>query len=382
MSGDLEVQNIMNSVLLELQKQISPAYLAGFYFPDWIRFLTRNDWDIDRRFFPRAVYATLRILATSGIKLFEDRIDLSGVDEVVWKAPVFILGLPRSGTTHLFNLLAKDDRFGFPSRVDVFNPHTFLMLRKIGLHRMLGWQPAVKRPMDNVEIGWLSPEEDNIALGILTGSGPRVEGVFPKRTTYADRFRPLRERSEEERRSFREALALFTRKMVYACNRPLLLKSPAHALCIEDILMVFPQAKFIGIARDPLAQFASLWHMLDITRREGWATLQECPKIIDAELLARIEQHVHSYCRARCLIPPQNLVEIRYESLVANPLDIISQIYSGLGLELPMEFACFENKDRYILNQHALLEKNISERLQEIYRPFYEAGILSEEEDF
>lgn len=371
----------MGSFFDELRQQIGAAYLGGFSCLDWARFLHRNRWEIEPRFLPRAIHASFRTVATSALKCLEDRIDLSGVNEQAWRKPVFLLGLPRSGTTHLYNLLAKDDRFGFPTRFDVFNPHTFLTLRKLGLHHLLARQPALKRPMDNVEVGWLSPEEDNIALGILAGSGPRVEGVFPKRTTYADRFRPLRERSEEERRSFREALALFTRKMVYACNRPLLLKSPAHALCIEDILMVFPQAKFIGIARNPLAQFASLWHMLDITRREGWATLQECPKIIDAELLARIEQHVHSYCRARCLIPPQNLVEIRYESLVANPLDIISQIYSGLGLELPMEFACFENKDRYIPNQHAPLEKNISERLQEIYRPFYEAGILSEEED-
>lgn len=371
----------MKSLFNSLWKQIGPAYLGGFSCLDWIRFLSSNQWDIDPCFLPRAVHASLRTLATSCIKCFEDRIDLSAVDQQVWQKPVFILGLPRSGTTHLFNLLARDVCFGVPTRVDVFNPHTCLTLRKIGLHRVLARQPALKRPMDNVELGWLSPEEDNIALGILSGSGSRVESVFPKRTSYADRFRPLRECSEEERRYFREALALFTRKMVHACNRPLLLKSPAHAVCIEDTLTVFPQAKFIGIARDPLTQFASLRHMLDITRREGWATLQESPKITDAELLVRIEQHVHAYCRARYLIPAQNLVEIRYEDLVKDQVGTMARIYSSLGLELPAELTLPESKEPYIPNRHAALNPALEEQLRKIYQPFYDAGLLNRNAD-
>jgi omega-hydroxy-beta-dihydromenaquinone-9 sulfotransferase len=363
----------------ELRQQIGPAYLGGFSFTDWVRFLHCNHWEIEPRFLPRAAHASLRTVATSALKCLENRIDLSGVDEQAWRKPVFLLGLPRSGTTHLFNLLARDSRFGFPTRFDVFNPHTFLTLRELGLHHLLARRPTLKRPMDNVEVGWLSPEEDNIALGILAGSGPRVESIFPQSTTYADRFRPLRERSEEERRAFREALALFTRKLVYACNRPLLLKSPAHALCIEDILTVFPEAKFIGIARDPLAQFASLRHMIDVTRREGWATLQESPEITDAELLARIEQHVDAYCRARHSIPVQNLVEIRYENLVEEQADTMTRIYSCLGLGWPVEFACSESAKSYVSNRHAAPDPSLAEKLREIYRPFYDSGLLSEQ---
>lgn len=368
----------MRSFFDELRQQMGAAYLGGFSCLDWARFLHRNRWEIEPRFLPRAIHASFRTVATSALKCLEDRIDLSGVNEQAWRKPVFLLGLPRSGTTHLFNLLAKDDRFGFPTRFDVFNPHTFLTLRKLGLHHLLARQPALKRPMDNVEVGWLSPEEDNIALGILAGSGPRVEGIFPQRTTYADRFRPLRERSEEERRAFREALAFFTRKLVYACNRPLLLKSPAHALCIEDILTVFPEAKFIGIFRDPLAQFASLRHMLDVSRRNGWATLQESPKITDAELLARIKQHVDAYCRARHLIPVQNLVEIRYENLVEEQAGTMVRIYFCLGFDWPAEFACLEIAKPYVSNRHAAPDPSLVAKLREIYRPFYDSGLLSE----
>lgn len=369
----------MRSFFDELRQQMGAAYLGGFSCLDWARFLHRNRWEIEPRFLPRAIHASFRTVATSALKCLENRIDLSGVNEQAWRKPVFLLGLPRSGTTHLFNLLAKDDRFGFPTRFDVFNPHTFLTLRKIGLHRTLARQPAVKRPMDNVEVGWLSPEEDNIALGILAGSGPRVESIFPQRTTYADRFRPVQDRTEEERRAFRDALALFTRKLVHAFKRPLLLKSPAHLVYIEEILTVFPEAKFIWIVRNPCGQFASFRHSLSVSRFGEWATLQERAEITDAELLVCIKRYVDASCRARTLIPAQNLIEIRYEELVADQVGALVRIYSGLGLDLPEKFRNPGVGKSYIANRHSELEPHIAKQLRKIYQPFYDSGILGEE---
>lgn len=360
------------------RKQVAPAYLAGFCFRDWILFLRRNQWRIDPPFIPRAAHATIRSLVTSAIKRFEDGTGLSGLNEGAWRKPVFLVGLPRSGTTHLFHLMSQDVRFGFPTRFDAFNPHTFLTLRKLGLHRVLARKPPVKRPMDNVRVGWLSPEEDNIALGILAGSGPRVEGAFPKHASYPERFRSFQERSEEERVAFRSALRLFTQKLVHAYDRPLVLKSPAHALCIEDILVVFPEARFVGIIRKPDTQFASLRHMHSVTSDENWATLQTSPEISDADLLARVDHHVRAYCQARAAIPAGKLFEIRYEDLVADEARTMSRVYAALDLPTPEHSGCSESKRPYVPNRHDPLDPALAVRLRKIYRPFYEAGLLSE----
>lgn len=363
-------------------KRCSPAYLAGFSLPDWIRFLHRNKWQIDGRYLPRAAYTTLRTAVTSGIKLFEGRIDLAGVDEAAWRKPVFIIGLPRSGTTYLFNLLARDTRFGFPTRFDVFNPHTFLTLRRLGLHRMLARQPAVKRPMDGIKVGWDSPEEDIIALGIIAGWGPRVDVVFPKRHAYAEVFQPLMERSEEERIAFRRALAAFTRKLVYCLKRPLLLKSPTHAVCIADILEVFPEAKLVGIIRKPAAQFASLSHLHAVTSRDKWAVLQNGPSITEEDILSRLKHHVRSYCSARAAIRPENLVEVRYEDLVADEAGTLGRIYSCLGLTMPEQFVRGDRKGIYIPNRHAALVPALAAKLRATYEPFEKLGLLNPERDW
>ncbi|MFZ4716853.1 MAG: sulfotransferase, partial [Chthoniobacterales bacterium] len=105
-----------------------PAFLCGFTLPDWIRLLRMNQWQVDAKYLPRALIATVGTAFTSFFKTFEDRIDLTSLQKEKWRQPVFILGLPRSGTTHLFNLLSRDPQFCYPTRFDCYNPYTFLTL--------------------------------------------------------------------------------------------------------------------------------------------------------------------------------------------------------------------------------------------------------------
>lgn len=162
---------------------LKPAFLSGFTSPDWIRLLQENRREGDARYVPRAIIATLSTAAPSIVKGFEDRIALDSIDAEAWRRPVFVLGLARSGTTLLFHLLAKDPTFAFPTRFDCYNPHTFVTLRRPGLHRLASLIPSRKRFVEDVETGRRSPAEDKIALCVLAASGNRLYGVFPR--TYA-----------------------------------------------------------------------------------------------------------------------------------------------------------------------------------------------------
>jgi len=62
---------------------------------------------------------------------FGDQIQNTNVEP-----PVFILGVWRSGTTHLHNLLTRDTRFGYANLYQALNPHTFLDGGKAGPDRM------------------------------------------------------------------------------------------------------------------------------------------------------------------------------------------------------------------------------------------------------
>lgn len=69
--------------------------------------------------------------------------------------PVFIVGLPRSGTTRLHNLLALDNEvFHTPDTLQATFPNGFLSMQPIVRFPKFRDLISGPRPMDNVELYW------------------------------------------------------------------------------------------------------------------------------------------------------------------------------------------------------------------------------------
>lgn len=348
-----------------------PAFLSGFTFPQWIRLLQENRWDIDARYIPRAVMATLGTIATSLLKEFEPVAKLDEKREKLWQSPVFILGLPRSGTTHLFNLLAQDPQFAFPSRIDCYNPHTFLLLHNLGIYRLLGRVPSKKRSMDNVQTGWLTPEEDNIALSVLAGEGSRLIQVFQRNPVYREAFGPTGRMNESQSARFSKALATFSKKLVFLrCQRPLF-KSPNHTRRIAQITSVFPNARFITILRHPYRQFASHTGMHRSASRD-WSALQEPVAVSDDQRLSWVAGMLRSYMLARPSIPAGHLVEIHYSELVQDPAATLGKVYDSLNLGNLPESIIGASRASYRKNTHPELSEELRAKIRSAYKPFEE----------
>jgi hypothetical protein len=362
------------STALEL---VQPSFLSGYTFPHWIRLLRSNDWAVDGKYIPRALMATIGALATSALKPLEPEIELDAESEEMSRKPFFILGLNRSGTTHLFNLLAQTGAFGFPARLDCYNPHTFLLLRQIGLHRLLAKVPRKKRKMDNVETGWLLPEEDCIAMQIL-GESCSVFLPFPRQWDFVSAWRSPYGDSQTAKMQFCNGLRNFSKKLVHLHRRPLLFKSPSHTSAIPEILSVFPEARFITILRNPFDQFASL-AALHRNPKRGFFVLQAPRRIEDEEMLEGIRSVITRYLESRPAIAGPRLIEIRYEKLVSNPDSTLQEIQSRFGL-----LADCMNRTQwarpYVRNTHAEIPEAVKVKLRKIYQPCIDAGLFDPEE--
>jgi len=361
--------------LRQLIALFEPAFLSGFTFPQWVRLLTENRWDIDARYIPRAITATLGTMGTSLLKPFEPAARLDEECEKLWQNPVFILGLPRSGTTHLFNLLAQDPQFAFPSRLDCYNPHTLLLLHRLGVHHFLGRIPSKKRFMDNVQTGWLSPEEDNIALTVLAGVGSRLTQVFQKNEGYWESFGPSGLMNGSQADRFSEALATFSKKLVFLQRARPLFKSPNHLRHIPQIKKVFPKAKFIAILRHPYRQFSShtSMHMSD---SRGWSALQKPAVISDDRRLSWISGMLRSYMLARPSIPSGHLAEIHYSELEKSPEGTLAGIYESLNLGPLPAFVVDCARASYRKNAHPELPEEVKLKIRTAYEPFAELGLF------
>lgn len=115
--------------------------------------------------------------------------------------------------------------------------------------------------MDNVRVGWDSPEEDIVALSILALKGERLERVFPRDRGYAANAAERPAVDQGHALELIRALRAFTRKLVFLHGKRVVLKSPSHMGRLKEIVAEFPRAKFVVIYRNPIHQLASVMAM-------------------------------------------------------------------------------------------------------------------------
>src|SRR5687767_13971231 len=87
-----------------------PGLLCGFTFGDWFRLLWNNRFAVDPPYWVRAALITSGSLQNSFFRFWEHGRYESAIQATEPEPPLFILGIWRSGTTHLHNLLARDPR--------------------------------------------------------------------------------------------------------------------------------------------------------------------------------------------------------------------------------------------------------------------------------
>jgi len=95
-------------------KHVGPAGLSSCRLHEWLAILRQNRFAVDVRYWPRAAFTTFNSVLNSFWSWREKKFD-NDIANTKVPPPLIVLGIWRSGTTHLHNLLSKDDRFAFPT---------------------------------------------------------------------------------------------------------------------------------------------------------------------------------------------------------------------------------------------------------------------------
>ncbi|WP_394153874.1 sulfotransferase family protein [Loktanella salsilacus] len=327
------------STQLKHQWSIGHNYLTGITFGKWCKLLAQNRFQISPAYLHRAAAITLASLSNSVC---------AGVEELRYgaairqaphpKAPLFILGHWRSGTTFLHELLAQDRaQFQFPNTYQVVNPYTFLTTEGFTT-RMFPWLVPSKRPMDNMALAFSSPQEDEFAPLLMTLTSLYLGTSFPRRMDHYDRYMTFQDASPPETAAWQSAFVSFCKKLSLHDTRNLLIKSPPHTARIRLILSMFPDARFIHIHRDPYRVFQSQRHFFDTA---GWYTYLQKPDLaaIDEGILRRHEAMYDAFYEDLPLIPDRQFHELRFDALETDPVGEIAKVYDALSLEGFTEFS-------------------------------------------
>jgi omega-hydroxy-beta-dihydromenaquinone-9 sulfotransferase len=345
-----------------LAANLGPGSLCGLSFGDWLKVLWTNRFAVDLPYWPRAALITSGSVQNSIFGLWEQWRHGTAIRAVKPQPPLFILGIWRSGTTHLHNLLARDARLAAPTSYETLYPHTFLTTMRTGA-ALVDWMIPDKRPQDNVRMGMHEPQEDEFGLNCVTQLSPLLGLAFPRHAAHYDRFLTFRDMSAADIARWQATLYWLVQKWTYKHGRPLVLKSPCHTARIKMLLEVFPDAKFVHIHRNPYDVFLSSRHLMQTAAR--WSAMQRCDFAqLEENTLRQYEVVFEAFFQERSLIPRERYHEIRFEHLEADPLGELRKLYDGLALG---DFRAAEPVVSAYLASIAGYEKN---RFREIEPPW------------
>ncbi len=286
--------------------------------------------------------------------------------------PIFILGHWRSGTTLLHEMMIRDPRFGYPNSYECFSPSNFLITE--WSTPLLKFLIPNKRPMDNMPAGWEHPQEDEFALCNLGAGSPYTLLAFPNNPRHDAKYLDFVGVTPAERKRWMRLFRWFVQRVAYKTKKQLVFKSPPHTGRIKELIEMYPRAKFLHIVRDPLSVFPSttrLWRSLC-----GVQGLQipDNGGVDEEEVLATFCRMYDSFDRSRSLVPEGNFHELRYEDLVADPLQEMQKVYQALELgdfELlrPHLASYLESQKSYQTNKHNLSAEMVS-KLADRWGPY------------
>jgi len=253
------------------------------------------------------------------------------VEDISIRSPLFVVGLPRTGTTLLQNVLAEGPGFRALRLWEMATPYPLsddperdrkLRIRRIDLPLRLvkATVPEMSAAHD-VEVD--SREECWLLLAntlVLTNTDIA--------TGLHDWNRWLMEMDREW--VFREYKRMLQVQAHAVPTERLVLKCPSHLWNLEPILRVFPDACIVWTHRDPVMSIASFSSLMGLARRLFFGS-------IDMELVGRLmEDRFHATVqeaqRIRDRTGSDRFYDINFDALIKDIPGAVARIKEHFGL--------------------------------------------------
>jgi omega-hydroxy-beta-dihydromenaquinone-9 sulfotransferase len=247
--------------------------------------------------------------------------------------PIFVIGHWRTGTTLLHDLFSVDPHLAYPTTYECFFPHHFLLTEGT-LPKLMKVLLPKKRPQDDVPVGFDRPQEEEFAMMILGQGTPYITHAWPRFGRADSDYLDFKGLSEAAKKTWADAYMWFYRRLVLKHEgKRLVMKTPANAARLKLLTKLFPDARYVYLARNPLEVFPStvkLWRALYST--QGLHNPPHLDPWLDDYVLDMFARLTEDYEEDKHLIPKDRLVEFRYEDFVKDPVANMREIYRRLDI--------------------------------------------------
>ncbi len=264
-------------------------------------------------------------------------VDEPGIDESELQRPVFLTGLPRSGTTYFQYLFDQDpalrmlrtwegDRPVPPPATDA---ESVARRRQASLESARQAREATGGKIDSFHLTDVDGPQECLAILDQTFVNPGLLWTMSARG-YLDYLL-----NRADLRAAYEYHARVLRLLQWGdAPRRWALKWPCHLLALDAIASVHPDACFVVTHRDPVQALASNCSLAQMLRSASSPDAD--PKRTGQDMLELVGQHVDrlvAFDVARSEAGSSSVVHVDYYQLVDAPETVMSRVFEAIGLE-------------------------------------------------
>ncbi|MYM64168.1 sulfotransferase [Pseudomaricurvus sp. HS19] len=248
--------------------------------------------------------------------------------------PVFVFGVPRTGTTLLSNLLATDPARRSPLTWEIDDPVP----------------PATDATLttDPRAVARLEMEAKMLAAMPEMGKYYRSSAIYPNEDVYimAHDFKTLMWESRGKCANYRDWLLSTDMTSAYEYHKRYLqvlqhhttgtwnLKMPSHSLFLETLLKVYPDARLVLTHRDPLTATGSFCGIIS----QGHGSVGPVDaEYIGQNCLYQAVEHANRVMDFRDKFGEDRVIDVHYADLMNDPISAMRKLYAGLGDDFTAE---------------------------------------------
>ncbi|WP_067547265.1 sulfotransferase family protein [Nocardia crassostreae] len=254
-----------------------------------------------------------------------------GYAETPVQRPIFVTGLPRTGTTALHRLLAADPQHQ-------------------ALEMWLAEFPQPRPPRDSwaenpiyqqIDAGFAQHRVENPEfMGLHYMSAADVEECWQllRQTAKSISYESLAYLPTYSQwlrqQDWTNAYVRHRRNLQLiglGDSRRWVLKNPSHLFALDALMSVYPDALIIQTHRDPVTIVGSSCSLSEHAAR-GWSTTFTRERI-GATQLELWSRGLREFTTARAKYNPDQFLDIQFEDLRADPMGTVEKIYGQFGLE-------------------------------------------------
>jgi hypothetical protein len=282
-------------------------------------------------------------------------------------APVFIIGLPRTGTTHLHGLISQDPGNRTPLTWEVMYPAAGRTPGDVARARAqtgtrLNW--ADRLAPEFMRIHPIAPDLPQECIAITAQVFMSIQfHTTHDVPSYQDWFEAASQRlGFDFHHRFLQHLQAKATAMdggsaanAGAVLRPTamdggsaanagaicgrgsrwVLKAPGHLFALEGLLERYPDARIVHTHRDPLRVMASMASHATVLRRAF--SDRADPRKIAADWADRWARALDKFLAVRDRASPAQFLDVGFESIESDPLGTVERVYDFLGWPLTDE---------------------------------------------